>query len=335
MDISKTLRRTIFRLGLVEGSVLRPFWLALGVTLAYIALLSTYIYVSGHVAAVVASSKEGLARIEQIKGLLYVLVTGGGLFVAVYLVAEKIRRSDDTIIRQNRALVASERMVMAGIFCASVGHDMNNLLTIVLGKTELLRDAEAPGTGKRESLDRVWTASEKLRELVQRMMAAGKEHAPGSKARGDLSRLVFDTVEFARAHSHIRTCQVTSDLQPPLLLDMNGALVSRAVMNLVLNAAEATGGQGAIDVRLRHDGAFATLEVHDDGPGIPDEMKQKILEPFFTTKETGNGLGLLSLKLCAEQHGATIRIERSPLGGACFALDIPYAEGAVSPAGIR
>ena len=71
MDISKTLRRTIFRLGLVEGSVLRPFWLALGVTLAYIALLSTYIYVSGHVAAVVASSKEGLARIEQIKGLLY------------------------------------------------------------------------------------------------------------------------------------------------------------------------------------------------------------------------------------------------------------------------
>ena len=75
-----------------------------------------------------------------------------------------------------------------------------------------------------------------------------------------------------------------------------------------------------------------TVEVHDDGPGIPAALREKIMEPFFTTKEDGNGLGLLSLKLCAEQHGARIRIDTSHLGGACFALVSPTDDGSSSPA---
>ena len=94
-------------------------------------------------------------------------------------------------------------------------------------------------------------------------------------------------------------------------------------MNMILNAAEATGVSGAIQVRLRRIGGRAEIEVHDDGPGIDADLEEKIFEPFFTSKANGNGLGLLSLRLCAEQHHGEIRLDRSELGGACLVLSLP------------
>ena len=98
---------------------------------------------------------------------------------------------------------------MAGIFCSSIGHDMNNLMSIILGKIHLLLATGGLDSGSQRNLNTVLNASEQLTELIHRMMTAGREHTPGRKERGDLSRITFDTVEFARTHSRIRTCIVT------------------------------------------------------------------------------------------------------------------------------
>ena len=99
MGVRESLKNTRFRLGVSESSSLSPSKVALALAVVYVVLISTYIFISGHIAAALATSKAGLECIEQVKGLLFTVVTGGLLFIVAYLVARRIRDRDDTIIR--------------------------------------------------------------------------------------------------------------------------------------------------------------------------------------------------------------------------------------------
>jgi len=105
-------------------------------------------------------------------------------------------------------------------------------------------------------------------------------------------------------------------------------------VNLVVNGIQAisqAGRPGRISVAASPGPAGrAWLSVSDDGPGVPPHLAERIFEPFFTTKPEGQGTGL-GLAICyriAEEHGGTIRLERSAAGGACFVVDLPAAPGA-------
>ena len=95
------------------------------------------------------------------------------------------------------------------------------------------------------------------------------------------------------------------------------------MLNLMVNAAEATDRNGRILVKLFEDAGTVRLEVHDDGPGIPEESRGPVSEPFFTTKEDGTGLGLFSFKYCAEAHGGSIGIDTSDLDEALIYMVFP------------
>jgi signal transduction histidine kinase len=104
------------------------------------------------------------------------------------------------------------------------------------------------------------------------------------------------------------------------------SLLARMIFNLILNAAEATGKGGKIEIRLRRAESMVCLEVHDNGPGIPVDMRQKVFDPFYTSKPNGTGLGLLSVRMCAVEHHGTVTVTDSDLGGACFIVTLPAAE---------
>jgi signal transduction histidine kinase len=106
---------------------------------------------------------------------------------------------------------------------------------------------------------------------------------------------------------------------------VNPITLHRSVLNLVLNAADAVEGRGIIEVRLSASGPQAVLEVHDNGPGIPEDQRRRIFEAFYTTKAMGTGLGLLSVKACADEHHGHVEVLSSPLGGALFRLTLPLA----------
>ena len=93
--------------------------------------------------------------------------------------------------------------------------------------------------------------------------------------------------------------------------------------HLILNAADATHGRGRIDVSLRRRDEVAVLEVQDNGPGVPAERRGAIFEAFYSSKPHGTGLGLLTVKVTAEEHGGTVEVLDSELGGACFRVTLP------------
>ena len=97
----------------------------------------------------------------------------------------------------------------------------------------------------------------------------------------------------------------------------------RAFSNIYRNAAEAMKGSGAIDVTITGDGAGLAITIADHGPGIPDEYRQKIFEPYFTTKDDGTGLGLALVRVTLEAHRGSISVGETPGGGATFSIVFP------------
>ncbi len=97
----------------------------------------------------------------------------------------------------------------------------------------------------------------------------------------------------------------------------------RAFGNLLRNAGEAMGGRGPIDIGVSGDGDGLLVTVADHGPGIPEELRQRVFEPYFTTKQDGTGLGLALVRQTLEAHRATVRVEETPGGGATFAIVFP------------
>jgi len=97
----------------------------------------------------------------------------------------------------------------------------------------------------------------------------------------------------------------------------------RAFANLYRNAAEAMHGHGAIDVTVTGDGSGLAVTIADHGPGIPAELRQRVFEPYFTTKDDGTGLGLALVRITFEAHRGTISVSETPGGGAMFSIVFP------------
>jgi signal transduction histidine kinase len=319
-----SLRNSAFITDFDERSSIRPFAYSLVFALGYTIFCSIYIWLSGKFATESALNLVQLQNIELVKGLIFVFVTGTGSFFFLFLNFRRIKRKDDTIIRQNKAAISTEKLATAAILSSSVVHDINNLLTVISGNAQLLNLSETINNDEdKKFITPIIKSTELLNALTNALMKASKGHIPDMKALADLNSVIQETADFAKKHKKVKNCRLSCETDGEIRLKFNMNLFSRALMNLILNAAEASGEQGEIVVKSIKEEASVILEVHDNGPGITETVKAKLFEPFFTTKENGNGLGLLSVKMFLTQHKGTIEIKKSELGGACFHLILP------------
>jgi two-component system, NtrC family, nitrogen regulation sensor histidine kinase NtrY len=168
---------------------------------------------------------------------------------------------------------------------------------------------------------------------------------------GDIGRMVDEFSSFARVPAPVIRLENMTDLcRQAVFLQRNahseiafttelpdhavyyrcdGRQVSQALTNLLLNAAEAIHGRdgevapGSIVVRLHHGDGATVIEVEDNGKGLPEEARERLTEPYFTTRIKGTGLGLAIVKKIMEDHGGRLRLEDGPMGGARVLLELP------------
>lgn len=140
-----------------------------------------------------------------------------------------------------------------------------------------------------------------------------------------IDRVVRDCLESLAMHRDVKRVPVELVVETPIVpLRCNAIDIKRVVSNLVINAAQAMENGGRITVRLRQDPARTVIEVSDTGPGIPPEILEHIWEPQFTTKETGNGLGLASCREIVEKRHAGKLVCESRVGvGTSFTCELP------------
>lgn len=296
---------------------------SLALAAAYGTVATIYIVVSSSMAADHAGTVEEMQRIETIKGVVYVAVTMLAVFVGGLLAMRRMARDADELLRRERALVASQGRIFAGVMAASIAHDANNVLTAALGDLDLLAATSTGDAGVhvaqlRNSLGR-------LVALNRRLLTAQRQEAPRERQFADLARLVRDSVAAVRSHRSLARCRVVCRGEESVPFETQPLLVHQIVSNLVLNAGEATGGKGLVEIVATAEAGRATIEVHDDGPGVPESRQANLFDSLTSSKPDGSGLGLFSVRACAHGLGGSVSVGRSPLGGACFRVELPTA----------
>jgi signal transduction histidine kinase len=160
-----------------------------------------------------------------------------------------------------------------------------------------------------------------LNTIVQDLLLYARPRTP-KRELVDVGSLVDSTGELLRRDPALAniTLQVRGTAEP-IAADPEQLRV--ALQNLIMNAAQATGGQGTIEVTLATGAGHLEMSVRDHGPGMPTEVREKAFEPFFTTKHRGTGLGLPIARGMIEAHGGQITIDAAEGGGTIVSVDLP------------
>lgn len=300
---------------------------------AYLLLGVLWVLFSGRVALDRALGVESLAQVELYKGLAFISLSAAIIFLIAYRLLRRVDRESERANQSREALHRSEQRALAGLFAASLAHDGNNLLAVIRPNLTYVRRRVDLSGDEAAAFDDVERAVLRMAELFRRLRDAGRQKVSGPPERLRLVPAIAEAVGMARGHLRVKHCSVQVEGDESLELKAHRGLLEQLVINLVINAADATGGEGRIEVRIERRHEVALVEVHDDGPGVPPDQRSRIFEAFYSSKQEGAGIGLVSARACAESHGGRIEVVDSHLGGACFRALLPIqAEGGVPTA---
>ena len=271
--------------------------------------------------------------LEQLSGVAQQL-SGGSLDVALPEVGGTCEvaglgaafgRMVEGLSRHRGELVRAERLAAIGQMAAGIAHEIRNPLASMKMTLQMLREESAEAD--REPYDLLLREVERLDLAVSEVfqLAHPTRLCREEVALPGLIGEVLTLLEPQLTHLKVEA-QVEMDAALTVRADRN--IFKRAVMNLVLNGAQAMPGGGKLLLTGRPNGTGVELTVADEGPGLPEEDRKRIFEPFYTTKEGGTGMGLAVTRRVVEDHGGSIRVEGAP-GGTRFTLQLP---GPVDPA---
>ncbi len=239
------------------------------------------------------------------------------------------------IARQRDALRQSEKLSAMGSLLAGVAHELNNPLAIVTGRASLLQE-KAEGTPMADDARRIHEAAQRCARIVRSFLDLARAK-PGELVAvqlNELARGAADLLQYSLRSSEVRLELALAPGLPTVQADADR--LGQAVLNLMLNAQQALTELGAGAPRVMslatavQDGGV-TLRVSDSGPGVPPALRERIFDPYFTTKAAGagTGLGLSVSRAVARELGGELSLEPSG-AGACFVLRLPLPAQAVA-----
>ncbi|HET7185972.1 MAG TPA: ATP-binding protein [Terriglobales bacterium] len=238
--------------------------------------------------------------------------------------AESVRRIEDEI-------ELSRRLAAIGRLTSGVAHEVRNPINAIMVHLEVLREKiKQIDPESRRHMDVISSEIQRLDRVVQTLVDFTKP-VELRLSDADLRRIVEDVSVLAAPEASRQGVTVRCDLPPdPLTIKADADLVKQAVLNIALNGIQAMPGGGALQLVARRDDHLIEVEVRDQGPGIPPEIRDKIFNLYFTTKKTGSGIGLAMSYRVMQLHNGSMEFESQPGQGTTFHLRFPAAEHARS-----
>lgn len=243
---------------------------------------------------------------------------------------EKTKRELEKVYLELRENVAhmkkAERLLAAGQLAASLAHEIRNPLASISGAAGILRRGAARREYFEDSLNIIHRESQRLNKLLTGFLNFAKprslrlQGADLDAILNSVASLASHAAEASRialVHDRIAAC-------PEIACDPEQ--IRQVLLNLVLNAIEASPTGSTIHLRTRADGCRISIEVEDAGSGIAADVADRIFDPFFTTKSNGTGLGLAISSKIIEQHGGALSFHSNPAGGTTFRIELPCAQ---------
>ncbi len=234
--------------------------------------------------------------------------------------------------QREKELLRMKQLESIGVLAGGIAHDFNNILGGILGNIDLAKAFTKPGQKPHTYLEKAGQATHRARELTQKLLTFAKGGAP-VRSVVSLSELVIDSVEFVLSGSGVK---LSLELAPDLhAVDIDVVQVRQVIENLTLNALQAMPHGGTLTVELANvaekaleilplDGKrYVRFTMRDQGSGIDPEILPRIFDPYFSTKEQGNGLGLATAYSIVRKHGGLITVESTPGKGTTFHVYYP------------
>jgi PAS domain S-box-containing protein len=262
--------------------------------------------------------------------------SNGGVSVFFRDISERKKIESDRL--------TTSKLESLGTLAGGIAHDLNNILTVISGNIGLAQIEAAPDSGGLLGyLSKAGQAAQHAAHLSSQLLTFSKGGTPLKKVVS-IGELLEHSAEFSLYGSNLRAdFDIAVDLWKA---EVDAGQIEQVVNALILNAREAMPHGGTVRIRARNvvfdkpdailpEGHYIKITITDRGPGIPDEMRAKIFDPYFTTKSTGTGLGLAISYSIVKKHGGLLNLEESSSEGSAFAFYLRASDRKVSPPEVR
>lgn len=249
------------------------------------------------------------------------------LITSLQSLRQAYAKAQQTAIERDEALrrsIQGQKMEVVGNLTSGIAHDLNNLLTVIVGATDVLRaDIASTDDDARALVEDLDYAASRAALMTRQLLAFGR--APTDE------RTVINASEILTAigrmlprvlGSHV---SIKLDIAPDCWILGSRSGLEQVALNLAVNARDAMSNGGTLTFELTPTESTLTLRARDTGTGIPAQLRDKVFEPFFSTKAAGTGLGLSTVRRLVEHHQGTIAIEETSPSGTTFRLSFPRA----------
>ncbi len=231
-------------------------------------------------------------------------------------------------LRLERKLAEGERLAALGQMAATVAHEVKNPLSAIKSIAQVMSEDQALSAQHARDLSLIVGETDRLNKSVTQLLSfAGRR--PAAATPGSASEIIQSVVGLFRVDAEDRniTLRFINGTDTSLNGISTGA-VRDALSNLILNALQATPGGGEVKLESKIVGDEVAFVVSDNGPGIPEHVRERMWEPFFTTRQRGTGLGLAIVRKRMQEAGGSARLLSSINGkGARFEIRVPLQRG--------
>lgn len=221
-------------------------------------------------------------------------------------------------------LQRADRLAAVGRLASGMAHEIRNPLASISGSVQLLMEAEHINRDDHRLMGIVVKEAERLSGLLTDFLTFARPPIP-RKEKINVGAVLDELVDMLAADKRFADVVIKKNYPEKVTILLDRGQIWQVLWDLAINATEAMEGRG--ELHFSADAELATIGVEDTGIGISEEIKNRIFDPFFSTKEKGTGLGLASVYSVVEAHGGKIEVDASELGGARFVLNFTASEG--------
>ena len=240
---------------------------------------------------------------------------------------DKLHRETQLMIEVEEQLSAAQKLSALGQLSASLAHEIKNPLSSIKGTAEILLDEFPKDHAKREFVEILLKETTRLNNTVEEVLQFSRRGTQGKKkeeATEPLAQVIDRVTSLLASQLRKKSIKLTvNGWEEGKTFFVASEKLSQVFLNIILNGIDAVPAKGEIIIETMKDAAGCTVSVQDNGPGIPDELKNTIFSAFYSSKEGGTGLGLSISKKIVESYGGTLTLSDAETGGARFTVFLP------------
>jgi two-component system sensor histidine kinase PilS (NtrC family) len=252
---------------------------------------------------------------QKILGLALTALEGeDGAFLVVFQDLTQLRRTEAELQR-------IDRLAALGTLAAQLAHEIRNPLASMRGSAQMIAAGDSDSTGSVRLANILVREADRLSTLVENFLRFSRPPPP-VLSRQSLRRIIVDMLEVLSADPFTRGIALTTQLAE-VSAEVDADQMTQALINILRNAFAAAGSSGEVRIFLEESAQGPQIRIWDSAGSIPKANLERIFEPFFSTRESGTGLGLSTAHSIVRAHGGTIHVTSSPERGTEFTLGLP------------